>query len=199
MKLKYLFTAVCLIISLSFVSGQNYHLGLRFGYSQSTLEADTDPLISLNDRQAFTFAFTHNVTFDRSPLGFSIETGYVLKGVRINDAGNDYRLHYLNFPLLLDIYPTDGLRLSVGPEISFLADARSRTTDSTSVTLKNTFDKRWELSGTIGASYALDFYIDIGARYSRGFTKYPNLDAVLNRREQYNSYFQVYLVIKLAN
>ncbi len=199
MKLKHLYSLLLLSTVTLSSMGQEYHLGLRAGYSQANLEADDESAFTLKARQAFTFAFTHNLRFRQSPIGFSIETGYVLKGARISDPGNDYRLQYMNFPVLLDIYPSENLRLSVGPEISFLADARNRTTDSTSVNLNSVFDKRWELSGTIGLSYALDFFVDIGARYTHGFSKYENLDAILNRREQYNSYFQIYFGIKLAN
>ena len=199
MKLKHLFTSILLVLACQYSLGQDYYFGLRAGYSQSQLEGDGAPALALQDRQGFTFAFVHNVRFNRSKFGFTIETGYVLKGARINSATNDYRFHYLNAPVLLDFYPTEKLKLSVGPEVAFLADARNRTSDSTSVGINDVFNERWEVSGTASVSYALDFFADIGVRYSRGFTKTQNLDAILNRRNQYNSYFQVFIMLKLAN
>jgi len=188
------------ILSVHFSShAQNYSFGLRVGYSQSDLKSDDVSAFDLKDRQAFSIGLVHSFRQYQSNLGFTIETGYLLKGVRIESESLDYRLHYINAPILLDYYPTKKLKLSIGPEIGFLADARNRLTDSTSITIDNVYDQRWDVSGTLGISYALDFFVEVGARYNRSFTKFSNLDAQLNRRDQYAEYFQFFLSFKIAN
>lgn len=199
MKLRLTIITFCILLVHLSTNAQNYSFGLRLGYSQSDLKSDDVSAFDLEDRQAFSIALVHSFRSYQSNLGFTIETGYLLKGIRIENESLDYRLHYINIPLLVDYYPTKKLKISAGPEIGFLADARNRLTDSTSVTIDNIYDQRWDVSGTIGVSYALDFFVEVGARYNRSFTKFSNLDAVLNRRDQYSEYFQLFLSFKIAN
>lgn len=199
MKLRISITAFCILFFHFTTMAQSYHLGLRMGYNQSSLKSGDESAISIKDRQSFSIGLVHSIRSYQSEFGISIETGYVLKGIRIEDESLDYRLHYINAPILFDYFPTEKLKLSIGPEIGFLADARNRLTDSTSVGIDDVYDKRWDISGTLSVSYALDFFMDIGARYNRSFTKFGNLDAVLNRRDQYSEYFQIFLAFKIAN
>ncbi|MCE7990892.1 MAG: PorT family protein [Roseivirga sp.] len=199
MKLRISIAALFVLFFQFTTNAQNYHLDLRMGYSQSTLSSDQSSAIPIKDRQSFGIGLVHTIKPYQSKFGFSIETGYVLKGIRIENESLDYRLHYINAPILFDYYPTEKLKLSIGPELGFLADARNRLTDSTSVGIDDVYDKRWDISGTLSVSYALDFFMDFGVRYNRSFTKFGNLDAVLNRRDQHSEYFQVFLAFKIAN
>jgi hypothetical protein len=199
MQLRTSIIVACFLLIHLAANAQDYHLGLRLGYNQSDLLSDDESAISLKDRQSFSFGFIHSFRPYQSDFGISVETGYVLKGVRIESESLDYRLHYINAPILFDYYPTEKLKLSAGPEIAYLADARNRLTDSTSVSIDDVYDKQWDISGTVSVSYAIDFFMDIGARYNRSFTRFDQMDAVLNRNDQYSSYFQVFLAFKIAN
>lgn len=199
MKLLPSITACCMLFVFFTSNAQNYHLDLRMGYTQSSLNADEPSAIPIKDRQSFGIGLVHTIRPYQSKFGFSIETGYILKGARIDDEALDYRLHYLNLPVLFDYYPTEKLKLSAGPEIGFLADARNRLTDSTSVGIDAIYDNRWDISGTLSVSYALDFFLDVGVRYNRSFTKFDKIDAVLNRKDQYTEYLQIFLAFKIAN
>lgn len=199
MKLRLSITAFFVLFFYFTSNAQNYHLGLRLGYSQSSLSADAASAISLKDRQSFGIGLVHTIRPYQSKFGVSIETGYVLKGTRIENESLDYRLHYINAPILFDFYATEKLKLSLGPELGFLADARNRLTDSTSVTLEDIYEERWDISGTFSLSYALDFFLDVGARYNRSFSKFRTPDNNLNRIDQYSEYFQIFLAFKIAN
>lgn len=199
MKLRLSITALFVLFFNFTSNAQNYHLGLRLGYTQSSLNASSPSAISLKDRQSFGIGLVHTIRPYQSKFGVSIETGYVLKGTRIDNESLDYRLHYINAPILLDFYPTEKLKLSIGPELGFLADARNRLTDSTSVTLEDIYEERWDVSGTLSVSYALDFFLDIGARYNRSFSKFGTPDNNLNRIDQHSEYFQIFLAFKIAN
>ncbi|GAB5525277.1 MAG: hypothetical protein Roseis2KO_31490 [Roseivirga sp.] len=199
MKLLTSIIALCLLFFSFQSNAQNYHLDLRLSYSQAGLNGDDPAAISINDRQSFGIGLVHTIRTYQSKFGFSIETGYILKGTRIENESLDYRLHYINAPILLDYYPTQKLKLSIGPELGFLTDARNRINDSTSVSIDDVYDNRWDISGTVSISYALDFFLDVGARYNRSFTRFDKMDAVLNRKDQYTDYFQIFLSFKIAN
>ena len=199
MKLRVVLFSFFILIAGKFIKAQEYHLGLQFGFVQSSLESGGTSAFELKKRQAFGIALTHNVRFDQSPLGFSIGSGYLLKGTRIEDPGLDYRFHYMNFPVLLDFFAGEKLKLSIGPEFAFLADARNRLTSETSESLNQIYNNRWEISGTVSLSYALDFFADIGAKYNQGFSKVSALDPTLNITEVQNSYLKIFLAFKIAN
>lgn len=192
---------ICLLLLFSscFANAQSYHLGLRTGYIQSQINSENEANPELSSRHAFHISLVHTYKPQSSKIGFSVETAYMLKGVRIDDPDLDYRLHYASMPVLLDLYPTERLRLSIGPEIGYLLDARNRLTDSTSATLEDVFTNRWELSGTIGATYSLNFFTDVGVRYSLGLTDIADMDAVLDRRKLKTSSLQFFFYFKIAN
>ena len=55
----------------------------------------------------------------RIPLAFSLQPGFISKGAKTNRDTIDYRLSYLNLPVLLDVYPneptpTQGYGVSMG-------------------------------------------------------------------------------------
>lgn len=193
-----------LLLSLLFFSvcslqAQDYHFGLRLGYIQSSIDGETGNTPELNSRHAFQIGLVHTIKARDARLGLSIETGYALKGARINDPTLNYRLHYLSMPVLLDIYPVKGLKLSVGPEFNFLLDARNQVNANTSFTLEEISENRWDIDGTISASYALDFFVDFGVRYTMPFSDIASSDPNINRTDLSISSFQVFFYFKVAN
>lgn len=200
MSFKRLILALALLTAQFAGSSQDFYLGLRGGYNRATLSADASPsLIKLQDRNAWNLAFTYNFKAEKIPVGFSFETGYVQKGAKTNVDSLDYQFHFLAMPILLDIYPIKRLRISVGPEVSYLMAAKNRANDSTKVNLLNTYDNRVEFSGSIGASFSLSFFADLGVRYNQSFTPIAKQDPVLDRRNLFNQYFQIFLLLKIAN
>ncbi len=152
MKLKLLIFCLVLLLGHA-VKSQNYHLGLRTGYSNASIESENETSPAVSSRHAFQLGLVHTYRPFDGRIGFSIETGYLLKGARVDNAEVDYRMHFLSMPVLLDMYPTKKLKVSVGPEINFLLDGRNHVNDSTSFTLHNIYTNRWEVSGVVSASY----------------------------------------------
>lgn len=198
MKFKFLIFGVLTFVVQS-VYAQNYHFGLRIGFSSASLDTENDGGPDISNRDAFQIGLVHAYVPSQGPIGFSIETGYLLKGARVADTELDYRMQFLSIPVLLDIYPTKKFKISVGPSFNYLLDARNHINDSTSVTLSNIYSSRWEVSGVISASYALDFFADIGIRYTQGFNTLANRDGILGRRRIRTSTFQVFFYLKVAN
>lgn len=157
--------------------------------------------ITINDRTGFNIATVISFREWESKIGFSFEPGYTLKGITTNTDSIDYKFHYLTIPFLIDFYPIQKLKISAGPEIGLLAGAKKYSiNDSTRVSPLNTsYNNRFELSGTISASYSLDYFIDLGVRYNVGFTEISGYDPRLERRNIKNKYFQVFVLFKIAN
>lgn len=199
MKVKLISVFCIFCLTSLYVNAQEGYLGLKTAYNISRLNSDNESVPGIDDRHTIGIGLVYAYQFRNATFGVSWEPGYLLKGARIDNDTLDYRLNYITSPVLLDIYPVKRVKISVGPEIAYLASARSRTNDTTKVSILNTFNNRWELSGTVGISYSPDFFIDFGVRYNRAFTDAADMDAVLNRRKLYNEYFQFYMLLKIAN
>ena len=198
MKAKFIIFIVAMLLT-HVTHAQAYHLALRLGYAQSHMRSSSEVEASLQSRNTFQVALVHTHKPYASKIGFSVETGYLLKGARVDNESLDYHLHFLSIPVLFDMYPTKGLKLGIGPEVNFLLDGRNRANDGSSFTLQNTYTNRWELAGVINASYAINFYADVGIRYGHGLKTLANRDVHLGRNRIRTSSLQFYLYIKVAN
>ncbi|MFY0600809.1 MAG: PorT family protein [Cyclobacteriaceae bacterium] len=181
------------------VVAQASFFGLKGGYNISSLSSSGQSKIKLEDRNAFNVAGVISFREWQSKWGFSLEPGYTLKGTLTNADTLDYRFHYLTLPLLVDCYPIKRLKISAGPEISYLVSTKNKVNDTIKVNLLNTYGNRLEFSATIGAAYELDYFVDIGIRYNASLTKISDFDPELGMKNLRNQYFQVYLLFKIAN
>lgn len=199
--MKYQYALLVILAVLSFTAkSQNSYFGIKGGFNWSSLKSEeTAASIDLSIRRAYAVGIVLSQKFHKLPLGVSIEPGYTLKGTKVDVDTLDYKFHYLSLPVLIDIYPIEKLKISFGPEISYLANAKNRVNDSTKVSLLGTYDNRWELSGTVGISYSIAFFADLGLRYNTSFTKISAYDPTLEHRNLFNQYFQVFMVFKVAN
>ena len=91
----------------------------------------------------------------------------------------------------------DNLFLSLGPELSYLINAKIRFVNSTkTTTIPNSDLKRFEVSGIIGLNFRIKQKVDIGIGFSRGFTYTQKLywtDSLgkdLGASKQFNQYIQ---------
>lgn len=201
----YLFMAI--FASLCTISkGQDFYIGLKGGYNNANVSSQefTESLDSIETQRlhAWNIGLVYSYQFYKLPLpvGFSIEAGYNLKGTKTNRDSLNYRFNYLTMPVLLDAYLlNEKLKISVGPEFSYLAKAKNIKNDTTKVSLLSTYNKRWEVSGSVALSYSISFYADLGLKYNTSFTNIANSDAVLERKNLRNQYFQIFLLFKIAN
>ena len=177
---------------------QEVYLGLKGGYSISNISSDGGNDISLKRLHGPQFGFVVSGKRTNFPVGLSIEPGYILKGTKTNLDSVNYRFHFINSPILIDYYPIEKLKFSIGPEVSYLAKAKNILNDSTSTKLID-YDKKWEFSGALGVSYSVSFFMDLGFRFNTAFTQSSDFDAVLNRRKIRNRYMQFFVLLKIAN
>jgi hypothetical protein len=119
--------------------------------------------------------------------GLSIEPGFMQKGYMLHYANNNMRIkcNYLQMPIFVNIYFTDKLFISAGPEIAYFLWNRY------AYVLKGR--NNLELSGLIGINYNISKKIDIGLRYNHGITSISTMTKL------YNQYFQLLLRIKFKD
>ena len=199
MILRTFFLSISIFVLHLTVFCQESYLGIKGGFNVSKLNSENTSSITLNNHNAYNIAIVFASRLENLPIGFSLEPGYTQKGAKTDNDLIDYKFHYLNLPFLIDLYPVNKLKLSLGPEVSYLSKAQNEINDGTKVSILNIYDNRWELSGTIGLSYSLDFFLDLGLRYNRAFTRISDFDATIDRKDLYTEYFQVYLTFKILN
>ena len=123
----------------------------------------------------------------------------MIKGSRVGTDTTDYKFNFLSMPILFDFYPVKKLKISAGPEIGYLLNAKNIVNDSTKVKINNVYDNRLEVSGTVSASYSISYFANLGVRYNRAFTPLAGNDEALKREDLFSEYFQVFLTLKIAN
>jgi len=147
-----LFFLLVSLLNVKPINAQEFYLGLKTGYGQSNLDYEGNASAKIRAKQIMNVALTYNYRFSEK-IGVNIETGYSDRGVKIDNSTLDYRLNYLDIPVLLDYYPVPKVRLNAGPEISYLINARNNSDDGTKTNISGNFDKRWAVNGAIGANY----------------------------------------------
>lgn len=200
--MKFIFSLLAFIVSIQYTGyAQESYFAIRGGYISSTLNSSNSSSLSIEPRDAFSIGLVYcdEPNSNMGTIGYSFELGYTRKGTKIDHDTLDYKFHYFTAPLLLDFYPIRQIKLSAGPEFGFMTGAKNHSSDSTSTSILNTYDNRLEVAGVVGASASLTFFMDLGVRYSYSFTKVSKYDAILDRQDLYNSYLQIYLLLKIAN
>lgn len=198
MFIKWL-AAAFVILFPTCLSAQEHYFAMKGGYNYSSLQvADGTSQYDLTARHAMNIAMVYATKFENLPFGLSIEPGYTLKGSRIAHDTLNYKFHYLSIPVLFDFYPLEKIKISAGPELSYLMAARNLN-DTITTSLMDTYSRRWELSGTVGVSISPTFFLDIGMRYNMAFTYAAREDELLQARNLYNNYLQIYILLKIAN
>lgn len=199
MKIRHHVLLLICFLSSNFLLAQEGYLAIRTGYSNTALTSNSTSDISLSRRHTWHASLVYSQIFANSRFGFSIEPGYMIKGTRIDVDTMDYKFHFISTPILFDFYPIKNLRINIGPEVAFLVDAKNTVNDTTKVSLTDTYDNSLEISGIIGASYSLSFFADLGMRYNRSFMPLASSDPALKREDLSSEYFQVFLLLKIAN
>ncbi len=138
-----------------------------------------DPVISFNINGCLSYK-------SEGFWGFSVEPGFIQKGEKaIYPEENtlstyQYTYNYVQIPVLCDLYLTDKLFLSAGPELSYR--------------IKNTgIDPVSEYSLLIGLNTNILKNIDLGFRYNYGLTyfkKYLSMSETGEYKGDYEEYFR---------
>lgn len=136
--------------------------------------------------------------------GISAEPGFIQKGGRQKGIDDDIRIHlnYLQLPILLDLYMSDKIFISIGPELSYMINAKAKSKHYSN-NITEWYEKRVELSAIVGINYQLTDKLDIGFRYNHGLTYTSKIiftdefGTELRDIKEYNQYFQLLVRFKI--
>lgn len=90
-----------------------------------------------------------------------------------NDFSGEYRLDYIQVPIIAKFYLLGGLAVEVGPSFNFLVNEEVKLG---SVSADTEFGSTFEFGGALGASYKFPGGFFASARYTQGFTDAFNSD-----------------------
>ncbi len=112
------------------------------------------------------------------------EVFYSQQGTKYSDSdGFDGKINldYINVPVMGKFYVSDGFFLEAGPQIGFLVSAKDKFDSPISGEddIKE-FIKNTDFSGNVGAGYQFESGLNIGARFSYGFSNINDFEDTEN-------------------
>lgn len=169
-----------IIFTVSTVKAQEYvYFGGKGGINLSNINSDN--FADNNIRTGFHLGLLAEI-----PLGtrFSIqpEVLYATQGteadeimIGVSPRTTEYKLDYIQVPVLAKVYLTESLSIEVGPSFNFLANEEIGGNETD-------FGSSFEFGGALGASYKFRGGFFGSARYIYGFT-----DALDTFDSEYNN------------
>ncbi|MEP6747665.1 MAG: porin family protein [Bacteroidota bacterium] len=173
---------------------QHFDLGIKGGANISNFTGSSN----VNDVKASTLVGFHAGIFLGLYLGdhFSIqpEALFSTQGAKIEDGTtkDDYKLTYINVPVLAKYRFNGGFYLEAGPQIGF-------NVHSTVAGNSEDFAKSTDLAIAGGLGYSSSIGLGIGARYVAGLSKVGDFNASTTRPDYKNGNIQISLFYTLFN
>ncbi len=173
----------------------------KVGYNISNVTISPEPVNFVTDKKSF----HAGIVAPESPIGrgivFQPELLYSLQGFTVAGIGK-VGLHYISAPLLVKLNMGANTKVVLGPQVSYLANARiGLGSDLLSINYDGFFQK-WDASLVGGLEYKLNKKTSLGARYLYGLNNInKNFDLGNNTFNDYftmeNSTAQFYVTLKL--
>ncbi|MBA5793881.1 PorT family protein [Flavobacterium sp. xlx-214] len=176
------FTVAIFIVAFSNqVHAQDLTFGIKAGYNNAELKGanfrEFHEGNSINGFHAGVFAELRFNKFAIQPeVYYSSEGGKWKMFENDKVVDHDFDLHYVNVPLILKYYITNGLAIEAGPQAGFLTASKMKFSDLDPNSPKfNDFD----FSVNVGLSVNLPLNLMLSARYNAGLTNvvdHPDVD-----------------------
>lgn len=188
--MKKLFTITMALVAFT-ISAQNVTFGAKAGLNFASMTGDDAD--GLDGRTSFHLGVTAEIEMSDT---FSIQPELLYSGQGFTDSGElelydefgDFlgavdaditaKVNYLNLPIMLKYYVSDGLSLEAGPQIGFLLGAKVKVEAEGESETEDVDDlKSTDFAFNLGAAYKLDSGLNFGLRYSMGLTDVPDGDS----------------------
>lgn len=158
-----------IILFLTFLGGtliSNAQFGIRGGVSFNNLAYSEEPSYEYSNISTPYFGIFSESEISET-LGFRIEANYTIQGSQINVEGPiDYKLTYIEVPVLLQFKTNVGLNIHLGPSVGYLLDAKAIYSGG-----EESLDglmKELNAGANIGLNYCTSFGLEMEARYQLG-------------------------------
>ncbi|MEO6174773.1 MAG: porin family protein [Flavobacterium circumlabens] len=172
---KIIFTAAA-VIAFAFSNAQETKFGVKGGVNLSTLTGDVEDATSKAGFHVGGFAeFKISDKFSIQPEVLYSTQGAKEKGQvdfngAVYDVEMDYKLAYINVPILAKYYVAEKFSLEAGPQIGFLVSAKGEATvggNSAEDDIKDSFESI-DFGVDFGAGYDFTENLSVGLRYNLG-------------------------------
>lgn len=181
----YLFIVMTFLLISSVVQAQHVNIGIKGGVNAYTIAGDNST--DYDTKISYNVGLLGHIHLG-NPYALQPEIYYSVQGPQFKIAGVESHidLNYVNIPILFQYMYDNGFRLEAGPQLGFLASAKSVTGD-VDVDVKANY-KSTDIGVTVGMSYvkpSTGFGFDI--RYNYGLSNINENNAV----KSYNRGIQV--------
>lgn len=177
MKKTFLLVAIAIIGFGASSNAQEYwNFGVKGGVNFTNMTSDG--FEDNNSRTGFHLGVLAEIPVsDR----FSVqpEVLYSTQGTEDEFGGfkDEYKLDYIQIPVIAKIYLVDALALEVGPSFNFLVNEEYRLESNRLIFTANPEASTFELAGTAGLSFNFNNGFFINGRYLQGFTDVYDSDS----------------------
>lgn len=145
--------------------------GIKGGLNISNFSVSpSSPLISYHNRSHINAGLLVLVPV-KNNFKAQAELQYSGQGTnsKVSLISTNYKLQYLNIPVLLKYIDASGLFAEIGPQLGFLLGAKA-TTGSVTTDYKSLFTSA-AFSGVLGIGYLSSYNIGLDLRYNLGLSK----------------------------
>jgi hypothetical protein len=185
--MKKVILSLALAVGISATASAQARIGLKAGGSLTNMTGSD--VSNAGNKFGFHGGLVANLGFG-GPLSVQPEILFSMKGYQNPDNSKQkINLNYIDVPVMLQ-YNADGLFFEAGPQIGFLASAKS-TDGSRDTDVKDLFQSV-DFGYAVGLGYKLETGPMIGLRYNGGITS-AFKDIANTTIKARNSAFQLYV------
>ncbi|MGQ1891111.1 porin family protein [Thermophagus sp. OGC60D27] len=174
-KVISIFAVLLLFVSTSGFSQVIY--GVKSGLNFANYGGDDGD--GMDSRVAPMLGVFLNVDLGNSLL-FQPELLFSMKGAKESEGDLNYtdKLNYLDLPMMLKYYISEGFNVQAGPQLSFLLSAKAEYEEDGSSYTEDVKDyvKTLDFGFNLGAGYDFDFGLGIDFRYNLGLSNIVDED-----------------------
>ena len=186
----YLGLIIAAMLMTGTVNAQHVNIGIKGGLNLYNVNNDNN--VNYFTKPGIHLGLLSHIHIDKH-VAFQPELVYSSQGAKYNSGNDDNKLKlgYINVPLMLQYMFDNGFRLEAGPQVGFLASAKSENNGVTT-DVKNNF-KSTDFALGIGLGYikpSTGFGFD--ARYNLGLSNINESSSVksTNRGFQLGVFYQ---------
>lgn len=151
------------LVSSMVASAQHVDFGVKGGLNVADFSNDGDA--NFKSRTSFHLGGLAHIHVSRF---FAVQPELVYSEQGAKYAGIEYKMNYVNIPVLLQYMAGGGFRLQTGPQLGILASAKAKS-GGTTVDIKDQF-KTVDFAWSFGAGYLTPVGFGVDARYNLGIS-----------------------------
>ena len=164
---KILLVAAIAVFGFTTLNAQEVSFGAKAGLNLASITGeDTD---DLDGRTAFHVGAIAEISISEK---FSVqpELLYSAQGATLSEDGVDvdFKLDYINVPIIAKFYVAEGFSLEAGPQLGFLINSEVEG-EGVSIDIDEAV-KGFDFGVNFGIGYKLENGLNFGARYNLGLT-----------------------------